>query len=63
MCEFKVFLDGNQVAEDIIYAKQEEGKVIIRDIIGSHKTISDVEIDEVDVFSTRLILRKRQSGG
>ena len=63
MCEFKVFLDGNQVADDIIYAKQEEGKVIIRDIIGSHKTISDVEIDEVDVFSTRLILRKRQSGG
>jgi predicted RNA-binding protein len=56
-------LDGNQVAEDIIYAKQEEGKVIIRDIIGTDKTLSDVEIDEVDVFSTRLILRKRQSGG
>ena len=63
MCEFKFFLDGNQVAEDIIYAKQEEEKVIIRDIIGSQKTLSDVEIDEADVFSTRLILRKRQSGG
>ena len=63
MCEFKVFLDGNQVAEDIIYAKQEEGKVIIRDIIGTPKTFEDVEINEVNVFSTRLVLRKRASGG
>jgi len=63
LCEFKVFLDGNQVAEDIIYAKQEEGKVIIRDIIGTPKTFEDVEINEVNVFSTRLVLRKRASGG
>jgi predicted RNA-binding protein len=63
LCEFKVFLDGNQVAEDIIYAKQEEGKVIIQDIIGTPKTFEDVEINEVNVFSTRLVLRKRASGG
>jgi len=63
LCEFKVFLDGNQVAEDIIYAKQEEGKVIIRGIIGTPKTFEDVEINEVNVFSTRLVLRKRASGG
>jgi len=63
LCEFKVFLDGNQVAEDIIYAKQEEGKVIIRDIIGAPKTFEGVEINEVNVFSTRLVLRKRVGGG
>ena len=63
MCEFKVFLEGNQVAEDIIYAKQEEGKVIIRDIIGTPKIFEGVEINEVNVFTTKLVLCKRVIGG
>jgi predicted RNA-binding protein len=56
MCEFKVFLDGAQVAEDVIYARQEKGKVILRDIMGEPRTFEGVEIVEVDVLSTRLIL-------
>jgi predicted RNA-binding protein len=63
MCEFKVFIEGDQVAEDVIYARQEEGKVILRDIIGEPQTFDGVEITEVDVLSTRLVLGHKQSGG
>lgn len=63
MCEFKVFIDGGQVAEDVIYARQEKGKVILRDIIGEPQTFDGVEIIEVDVLSTRLVLGHKQSGG
>ena len=63
MCEFKVFINGSQVAEDVIYAKQEGGRVVLRDIIGEPKTFDDVEIIEVNVLSTSLILGHKQSGG
>ena len=63
MCEFKVFIEGDQVAEDVIYARQEKGKVILRDVIGKPQTFDGVEIIEVDVLSTRLLLRRSSSGG
>jgi predicted RNA-binding protein len=56
MCEFKVFLGGEKVAEDVVYAKQDNGKVVLRDIIGSSLTFDKAEIVEVDVMSTRLVL-------
>jgi len=56
MCEFKVFLGGEKVAEDVVYAKQEKGKVVLRDIIGSSLTFDEAEIIEVDVMTTRLVL-------
>ena len=58
MCEFKVFLEGKQVAEDVIYARQEEGRVIIRDILGEPRAFNDVKIVEVNVMTTRLLLGK-----
>jgi len=60
MCEFKVFMEGDRVAEDVIYARQEKGRVVLRDIIGELKTFDGVEIIEVNVFSTRLILGHKQ---
>jgi len=57
MCEFKVFLDGEWVMEDVIYAKVEDGKVTLRDVIGTEKVIEGAEITEVNVISTRLILK------
>jgi len=57
MCEFKVFLDGERVMEDVIYAKVEDGKVTLRDVIGTEKVIEGAEIVEVNVISTRLILK------
>jgi len=62
MCEFKVFLDGLKVAEDVVYVKQENGRLILRDIIGNTHTLDDAEIIEVDVLSTRLVLSHRQGG-
>ena len=57
MCEFKVFLDGEKVAEDVIYAKVEDDGVVLRDIIGTEKVIEGAEIVEVNVIGTRLILK------
>jgi len=34
MCEFKVFLDGEKVAEDVVYAGVEGERVTVRDILG-----------------------------
>jgi predicted RNA-binding protein len=34
MCEFKVFIDDVQVAEDVVFASVEGGKVILRDVLG-----------------------------
>ena len=62
MCEFKVFLKGEKVAEDVVYAKQEKGKVTLKDIIGRTLTIDDVEIQEVDVMLTSLLLVQKNVG-
>jgi predicted RNA-binding protein len=56
VCEFKVFLDGEKVAEDVIYAKVEGQTVTLRDIIGKPVVLDLVKIVEVDVVSTRLVL-------
>lgn len=58
MCEFKVFLDGELVAESVMYAKEEDGKVVVRGIIGEAKVFEGAVITEVDVLSTRLILTR-----
>jgi predicted RNA-binding protein len=59
MCEFKVFLDGEKVMEDVIFAKVDEGKVFIRDVIGETKVFEGVDIVEINVPSTRLVLKCR----
>jgi len=57
MCEFRVYLDGVEVWEDVIYAVSEEGRVALRDVMGEERVFEGVEIVEVDVTSTRLVLR------
>jgi len=61
MCLFKVFLDGDLIMEDVLSAKSEVGNVLLRDVIGSEKLIENAEIIEVDVTSTRLILKVNTS--
>ena len=58
MCEFKVFLDGKKIAEDVIYAKVEGKKVTLRDVLGEPVVVEGVGIVEVDVSSTRLVLER-----
>jgi predicted RNA-binding protein len=56
MCEFNVILNGKIEFKDVIYAKQENGKVVVKDIMGAAKEFNDCKILEVDVPNTRLVL-------
>ena len=56
MCEFTVFLDKNIVFRDVVYAKLEEGKLLLKDVLGALKTVENCKIVEVDVHSERLVL-------
>lgn len=58
MCEFKVFLGDEKVAEDVIYAKAEGHRVTLRDVLGKPVVVEGVRIMEVDVSSTMLVLEK-----
>ena len=57
MCEFKVFLDGEKVMEDVIFARADDRGVTLRDVIGETKELEDVVIAEVNVPATRLVLK------
>jgi predicted RNA-binding protein len=56
MCEFKVILNGKEVFKDVVYAKVENGTVIVRDVIGESREFRNCKIVEVDVNKTRLVL-------
>jgi len=57
MCEFKVYVEGEKVMEDVVFAKSENGGVVLRDIIGESMFFEGKIIDEVNVFSTKLTLK------
>jgi predicted RNA-binding protein len=56
MCEFNVILNGKVQAKDIIYAKTENNKTIVKDILGEPKEFAGCKIIEVDVPNARLVL-------
>jgi len=56
MCEFKVILNGKEVFKDVVYAKVENGTVIVRDVIGESREFRNCKIVEVDVNKTKLVL-------
>ena len=58
MCEFTVILEGQEVFKDVVYAKMEGNKVILRDVLGESMQFSNCRIKEVDVNSTRLVLSR-----
>ncbi len=58
MCEFKVWLGDEKVAEDVIYAKVEGRRVTLRDVLGAPVVVKGARIAEVDVASTRLVLER-----
>ncbi|MEM3041233.1 MAG: CooT family nickel-binding protein [Nitrososphaerota archaeon] len=60
MCEFDLIVDGKTVLRDVIYARMEGNKVIVRDILGSIREYPNHRIEEVDVNSTRLVLSTAQ---
>jgi predicted RNA-binding protein len=58
MCEFTVILDGKEVFKDVVYAKMERDKIILRDVLGESLQFGNCKIIEVDVNSTRLVLSR-----
>ena len=57
MCEFKVFRDGKSIFEDVIYAEEvEEGRVLLKNIVGEVKKETGCRIIKVDVPNSSLIL-------
>ena len=61
MCEFKATLDGKSVFDDVVYAKLEGDRVILRDVLGETREFKNCEIIEVDVNLTRLILSSKEA--
>lgn len=60
MCEFKVILNGEKISEDVIFAVNRGGVVILRDIIGDEVKVENAEIVEVNVLTTQLVLNRRE---
>lgn len=58
MCEFRVILDGEEVFKDVIYVKAEDGRVLVRDVVGGAMIFENCRIVEVDVNNTRLVLSR-----
>lgn len=60
MCEFKVYIKKNGhenvVAEDIVYAKAENGSIILKGVLGDPVKVANATILEVDVEAERLVL-------
>jgi len=56
MCEFAVFLNNEVVYKDVIYAKNEGSKVVLKDVFGGSKIVENCRIIEIDVGSGKLTL-------
>jgi len=56
MCEFSVLLSGKKVFEDVIYAKVDGSKVILKDVLGAERILENCRIVEINVNSERLVL-------
>ena len=56
MCEFNVILNGKTQFKDVVYAKSQDGNVIVKNVLGETKEFKGVVIVEVDVNSTKLVL-------
>lgn len=57
MCEFKVILNGEILFQDVVCAKAEGNKIIVKNVLGEAKEFKNCKIDEVNVNTTKLILK------
>ncbi len=61
MCEFNIILKGKTQFKDVIYAKTEGDKVVVKNVLGETKVFEGCVITEVDVNSTRLVLTETKA--
>ncbi len=59
MCEFNVVLNGKIMFKDVVYAKEQGGNVVVRNVLGETKEFKGAVIVEVDVNNTKLVLTVR----
>ena len=53
-----MYLEGERVMEDVVYAEANDDGIILRDVVGESKSFRSVFIAEVNVPAARLVLRK-----
>lgn len=53
-----MFLDGEIVFEDVVYAHSEGGKVVLKNVLGVSKVIEGCAIEEVNVAQEKLVLSR-----
>jgi len=64
MCEFTVYLLGNDakdrqmMAKGILVARRKEGKVLLMDAFGSITPVENATIEEVNTLSQEMILKR-----
>ncbi|MFB0551372.1 MAG: CooT family nickel-binding protein [Nitrososphaeria archaeon] len=58
MCEFKVFLDDEQLAEDVIFVEVSGSVVLLRDILGVEKRLPNCHLVRVSVEKERVDLAR-----
>jgi predicted RNA-binding protein len=58
MCEFKVFLEGKEVFQDVVYVRMEGKTLILRDVMGVTRSIPNSKIVEIDVASEKLVVER-----
>jgi predicted RNA-binding protein len=56
LCEFNIILEGEVVFKDVVNAKAQGNKVIVKNVLGETREFNNCKITEVDVNSTRLVL-------
>ncbi len=56
MCEFTVYLNGEKVLEDVVFAVADGKDVVVRDIVGTSRRVNNARITEVNVLTTKIIL-------
>jgi predicted RNA-binding protein len=56
MCEFNVIIKEETVFKDAVYAKDDGGRVIIKDLLGGSREFENCRIAEVDVNNVRLVI-------
>ena len=56
MCEFKVLLNGEQVFEDAVFCRVQDGGLLLKDILGQSKQLSNCHVVEVNVAAERIVL-------
>lgn len=64
MCEFTVYLLGDEgsdrqvMAKGILVARRKEGKVLLMDAFGSITPVENATIEEANTLSQELILKR-----